>query len=91
MFPDIVYPALTKSAKQFINYTSFEPCEDFLELCAGTAPAALLAARSAKNVWATDIAERSLDFARFNAALNGIDNVTFALGRSIRTGGRPCV
>jgi methylase of polypeptide subunit release factors len=80
MFPDIVYPALTKSAKQFIDYTSFEPCEDFLELCAGTAPAALLAARSAKNIWATDIAERSIDFAKFNAALNGIHNVTFALG-----------
>jgi methylase of polypeptide subunit release factors len=80
MFPDIVYPALTKSAKQFIDYTSFEPCEDFLELCAGTAPAALLAARSAKNIWATDIAQRSIDFAKFNAALNGIDNVTFALG-----------
>src|SRR5271169_1745164 len=80
MFPDIVYPALTKSAKQFIDYTSYEPCEDFLELCAGTAPAALLAARSAKNIWATDIAERSIDFARFNAALNGIHNVTFAQG-----------
>ncbi len=80
MFPDIVYPALTKSAKQFINYTSFEPCEDFLELCAGTAPAALLAARTAKKVWATDIAERSLEFAKFNAGLNGIHNVTFAMG-----------
>lgn len=80
MFPDIVYPALTKSAKQFINYTSFEPCEDFLELCAGTAPAALLAAKTSKNVWATDIAERSLEFAKFNAALNGITNVNFVLG-----------
>lgn len=80
MFPDIVYPALTKSAKQFIDFTSFDPCDDFLELCAGTAPAALLAARSAQNVWATDIAERSLDFAKFNAALNGIHNVNFALG-----------
>jgi SAM-dependent methyltransferase len=80
MFPDIVYPALTKSAKQFIDFTSFAPCEDFLELCAGTAPAALLASRSAKNIWATDIAERSIDFAKFNAALNGVRNVTFAQG-----------
>jgi methylase of polypeptide subunit release factors len=79
-FADIVYPALTKAAKQFIDFTSFEPCEDFLELCAGTAPAALLAARKAEHVWATDIAERSLDFAKFNAALNGIHNVTFAMG-----------
>jgi SAM-dependent methyltransferase len=80
MFSDVVYPSLTKSAKQFIDYTSYEPCEDFLELCAGTAPAALLASRSTKNVWATDIAERSIDFAKFNAALNGIHNVTFAQG-----------
>jgi methylase of polypeptide subunit release factors len=80
MFPDIVYPCLTKSARQFIDYTSYEPCEDFLELCAGTAPAALLASRSAKNIWATDIAQRSIAFAKFNAALNGIDNVNFALG-----------
>jgi methylase of polypeptide subunit release factors len=80
MFPDIVYPALTKAVKQFIDYTSYAPCEDFLELCAGTAPAALLAARSAQNVWATDIAERSIEFAKFNAALNGIHNVTFATG-----------
>jgi SAM-dependent methyltransferase len=79
-FADIVYPALTKSAKQFLDYTSFEPCEDFLELCAGTAPAALLAARSAQNVCATDIAQRSIDFAKFNAALNGIHNVTFLQG-----------
>ncbi len=80
MFSDIVYPCLTKSAKQFIEFTSYEPCDDFLELCAGTAPAALLASRTAKNIWATDIAQRSIDFAKFNAALNGIHNVNFVLG-----------
>jgi len=80
MFSDIVYPALTKAAKQFIDYTSFEPCEDFLELCAGTAPAALLAASSARSVWAVDIAERSIEFAKFNAALNGKHNISFGLG-----------
>ena len=79
-FRDIVYPAMTKPVTQFLDYTSFDPCEDFLELCAGTAPAALLASKAAKNVWATDITERSLAFARFNAALNGIRNVTFAQG-----------
>jgi SAM-dependent methyltransferase len=79
-FADIVYPALTGSAKQFIQFTSFEPCDDFLELCAGTAPAALLASRSAKNIWATDIAERSVEFAKFNAALNGIHNVKILKG-----------
>jgi SAM-dependent methyltransferase len=79
-FPDIVYPPMTKSVKEFLDYTSFEACEDFLEVCAGTAPAALLAAKNAKNVWATDITERSLAFAEFNAALNGIQNVKFGRG-----------
>lgn len=79
-FNDIVYPAMTRSGSQFLNYTSYAPCEDFLELCAGTAPAALLAARTVKNVWAADITERSLAYAKFNAALNGIQNVSFALG-----------
>lgn len=79
-FADIVYPAMTKSAKQYLDYLSFAPCEDFLELFAGTAPAALLAARNVKQSWATDITERSLDFARFNAALNNIHNVAFAQG-----------
>jgi len=79
-FNDIVYPAMTRSGSQFLNYTSYAPCEDFLELCAGTAPAALLAARTAKNVWAADITERSLAYAKFNAALNGIQNVSLALG-----------
>ena len=80
MFPDIVYPALTGSAKQFIDLTSYAPCQDFLEVCAGTAPAALLAARAAKQTWATDIADRSLEFAKFNAAFNGIQNISFAKG-----------
>lgn len=79
-FDDIVYPVMTKSGKQYLDYLSFEPCEDFLEICAGTAPAALLAARTAKSSWAADLTERSLAFARFNAALNGIANVTFVQG-----------
>jgi methylase of polypeptide subunit release factors len=79
-FPDIVYPALTRGAREFLDFSSFEPCEDFLEVCAGTAALALLAARSARHVWATDIAERSTQFEKFNAALNGIGNVTIAQG-----------
>jgi SAM-dependent methyltransferase len=79
-FADIVYPVMTKSGKQYLDYLPVDACEDFLELCAGTAPAALLAAKHAKAAWATDITERSLAFARFNAALNGIENVFFARG-----------
>jgi SAM-dependent methyltransferase len=79
-FADIVYPVMTKSGKQYLDYLPMDFCEDFLELCAGTAPAALLAAKNATHSWATDITGRSLAFAKFNAALNEIDNVTFAQG-----------
>jgi SAM-dependent methyltransferase len=79
-FTDIVYPVMTKSGKQYLDFLPVAACGDFLELCAGTAPAALLAAKNAKQSWATDITERSLAYARFNAALNGIENVTFARG-----------
>jgi len=79
-FDDIVYPVMTKSGKQYLDYISYEPCDDFLEMCAGTAPAALLAARTVKKAWAADITERSLAFAGFNAALNGIGNVEFVQG-----------
>lgn len=49
-----------------------------LELCAGTGVAALRAVkRGAREAWATDVAERSVHFARFNARLNGVaDRVT---------------
>lgn len=79
-FPDMVYPALSPTVNDYLQYISFDPCEDFLEICAGSAPAALLASRTAKNVWATDITQRSVDFAAFNAALNGITNVKVLCG-----------
>ena len=44
-----------------------------LELCAGTGVAALRAARrGAAEAWATDIAPRCVEFARFNARLNDL-------------------
>lgn len=77
---DIVYPVMTKTGADYLQYTSFAPCEDFLEVCAGSAPAALLAAKTSQRVWAADITDRSVGFAEFNAALNGISNVSVVRG-----------
>lgn len=41
---------------------------------------ALLCAAHAEHVVATDVNERALSFAEFNAALNGIDNIEFRAG-----------
>jgi methylase of polypeptide subunit release factors len=56
------------------------PADSVLDLGTGCGIQALHAARHARRVVATDISERALRFARFNAALNGIDGIEFRLG-----------
>ncbi len=73
---DAVYPAITKNTRHFLASLPPTPCDTFLELCAGTGIAALLASRYARRTWATDITERATRFAGFNAVLNGIGNCT---------------
>lgn len=75
---DAVYPAITSNTGHFLAMLPETPCDDLLELCAGTGVAALDAAHRCGHVWATDITERSAHFARFNALLNGITNATAA-------------
>jgi methylase of polypeptide subunit release factors len=77
---DSVYPAVTKNTRHFLSSLPKTPCDSFLELCAGTGIAALLAAKYAGHTWAADITERSTRFAEFNAALNGIENFTAVQG-----------
>ncbi len=77
---DSVYPAISKSGAVYLSAVPRTPCESFLEVCSGTGIAALVAARSATHAWAVDIAERSTAFARFNAALNELPNVTALQG-----------
>ena len=78
---DVVYPAILGTTRGFLATIPSTPCKSFLELCAGTGIAALLAARSgAEHAWAFDIADRSVHFAEFNRRLNGISNVTNAQG-----------
>jgi methylase of polypeptide subunit release factors len=54
--------------------------ENTLDLGTGTGVLALEAARYSRSVIGTDINERALQFARFNAALNGIENVDWRCG-----------
>jgi SAM-dependent methyltransferase len=51
-----------------------------LDLGTGCGIQALHASRTSGRVIATDISERALDYARFNAELNGIRNIEFRLG-----------
>lgn len=56
------------------------PVDRALDLGTGCGIQAMHAARHARHVVATDISERALDFARFNAELNLIDGIEFRLG-----------
>jgi methylase of polypeptide subunit release factors len=77
---DVVYPAVTRNTQRFMAMLPRTRCGDFLELCSGTGIAALVAARNAGQAWAVDITERATRFAQFNAALNGIANMTALQG-----------
>lgn len=54
--------------------------ETTLDMCTGTGVLAFSAAASSAQVVAADINQRALQFARFSAALNGIENVEFLCG-----------
>src|ERR1039458_3294990 len=70
---DTVYPALIPNTRLFLMHVPLGACGSFLDLCAGTGIAAILAARQgARQAWAGDIAERCTRFAEFNGRLNGV-------------------
>ncbi len=77
---DSVYPAITTNTGDFLSFLPDTPCEQLLDLCSGTGIAALVQAPRSGHAWAVDITERSTVYARFNAALNGIGNVTALQG-----------
>jgi carbamoyltransferase len=56
------------------------PTRRALDLCTGSGVQALSASRYSEHVTGVDINPRAVRFARFNAQLNGIDNVRFIEG-----------
>ncbi|MCI4348489.1 MAG: methyltransferase, partial [Thermoplasmata archaeon] len=66
--------------ERFLELLPDEACDSFLDLGTGTGVAALIAATSARHVWAVDITDRAVRFAEFNRLLNGLANVTVLHG-----------
>jgi SAM-dependent methyltransferase len=78
---DYVFPAIHPLTHGFLNLLPRDPCDKFLDLCSGTAIAALIAAKSyARHAWAVDITPRAARFGEFNCRLNAVENVTVMLG-----------
>ena len=72
---EFVVPASTHAASFLRRLTLREPVESTLDLGAGCGIQALFASAHSMRVVATDISESAVNYTRFNAALNGIDNV----------------
>ena len=78
---DVVFSPITRETQRFLRLMPRESCDHALDLCTGTGIAGLIAAaRFARRVTLVDIAERSVRFARFNVALNGLANVRVVQG-----------
>lgn len=77
--PDLVM-GIGGSTWAVLATTIREPVERTLDLGTGNGVHALLASRHSHEVVATDCSPRALEFARFNAALNGVSNITFLEG-----------
>ena len=78
--PDYVMSGASSSTRTLVFSTVRRQVESALDLCTGAGTHALLAARHAKRVLATDVNPRAVNFARLNARLNGVENVCFVEG-----------
>jgi methylase of polypeptide subunit release factors len=79
LFRDFVM-AGAGSSRTLASLTVRRRVRSALDLGTGSGVQAFLAARHAEKVTAVDLNPRALAFARFNALLNGIDNVEFEEG-----------
>ena len=77
--PDFV-AAYTPTSKLCDALTPRGPVERALDIGTGSGVQAMLSARHAREVVATDVNERALAFTELNAALNGFTNIDCRLG-----------
>lgn len=73
--PDIAFPAIYKGSLQFLKLLPAGITGDVLDLCAGVGIGALVLSQEGSRVVSTDLSERATQFARFNCALNGRENI----------------
>ena len=71
---------ITGSTQFLAKVTVRRPSRLTLDLGTGTGVQALLAARHSEQVISVDLSPRALEFARFNAQLNGVTNIEFIEG-----------
>src|SRR5437660_1559034 len=71
---------ITSSTMQVVRCAIRRPSRNTLDFGTGSGIQALLAAPHSDHVYAVDCSRRAVHFGRFNARLNGIDNIEFMEG-----------
>ncbi len=71
---------VSESSVRLANLTVRRPVESALDMGTGGGVQAFLLARHTRHVIATDLNPRALEFARFNALLNAVENVEWRTG-----------
>jgi methylase of polypeptide subunit release factors len=72
--------SLTESTATIARFIIQRPFGRVLDLCTGCGALGFLAASQSKYVLATDLNPKAIQLATFNARLNGINNIEFAVG-----------
>jgi len=81
MLDDAVYPPSSPPTQTFLHFLPRDRCRRLLEIGTGSGVCSILAAREyADEVWASDLTERSVEFAEFNRVFNGVGNLTVLQG-----------
>jgi SAM-dependent methyltransferase len=78
--PDFVFPPVFDNTLRYLASLPSTPCEAMLEIGTGSGIAAIMGARHARQVWATDITSRAVHFASLSCRLAGLDNMTVLQG-----------
>lgn len=78
--PDIVFPAIYGGTLRFLRLLPGGPASDSLDLCAGSGVGAFVLSRFSERAVSSDVTERATHFAKFNCALNDLNNVEVVCG-----------
>jgi SAM-dependent methyltransferase len=77
---DFVMSGAENLSRTYVEGFGKSPCDRLLEIGTGAGLGALVASRFAREVVATDITERAVEYAAFNLKLNGVTNVRLEMG-----------
>ncbi|MGN0902561.1 MAG: class I SAM-dependent RNA methyltransferase, partial [Succinivibrio sp.] len=79
-FLQVNYPVASKLYKDAVDFVGNDENAEALDLCCGVGTMTLMLSKHFKSVTGIEVVSSSIEAAKENAAINGIDNASFVLG-----------